>query len=68
MDWLLKELELLGSRSFTKQEIRDSLELVARGELRPFVTEIYRLDEAEKVHDRLEKGLITGRAAIVMDS
>ncbi len=65
---LSKELELLGSRSFTKQEIRDSLELVARGELWPFVTETYRLDEAEKVHDRLERGLITGRAAIVMDS
>jgi D-arabinose 1-dehydrogenase-like Zn-dependent alcohol dehydrogenase len=61
------ELEILGSRSFTKQEIRDSLELVARGELWPFVTETYKLEEAEKVHERLEAGLITGRAAIVMD-
>ncbi|HBK78731.1 MAG TPA: hypothetical protein DDZ83_03440 [Nitrospinae bacterium] len=64
---LAKELELMGSRSFTKQEIRDSLDLVARGEVWPFVTEIYKLEEAEKVHARLEAGLITGRAAIVMD-
>ncbi|MBT3352030.1 MAG: zinc-binding dehydrogenase [Nitrospinaceae bacterium] len=64
---LTHELELLGSRSFTKQEIRDSLELVARGELWPFVTETYKLEEAEKVHERLEAGLITGRAAIIMD-
>jgi len=64
---LAKELELLGSRSFTKQEIRESLDLVACGELMPFVTETYKLEEAEKVHARLEAGLITGRAAIVMD-
>jgi D-arabinose 1-dehydrogenase-like Zn-dependent alcohol dehydrogenase len=64
---LLNELELLGSRAFTKQELRDSLGLVAAGELWPFVTETYKLEEAEKVHARLEKGEITGRAAIVMD-
>ncbi len=64
---LTHELELLGSRSFTKQEIRDSLDLVARGELWPLVTETYKLEEAEKVHARLEEGSITGRAVIVMD-
>ncbi|MEE9240626.1 MAG: zinc-binding dehydrogenase [bacterium] len=64
---LANELELLGSRSFTKQEIRDSLELVARGELWPLVTETYKLEEAEKVHARLEEGSITGRAVIVME-
>ncbi len=66
-EMLAKELELLGSRSFTKQEIMDSLELVGRGDVWPHVTEIYKLEEAEKVHYRLEAGLITGRAAIVMD-
>ena len=61
------ELEVMGSRSFTKQELIESLELCARGEVWPLVTEIYRLEEAEKVHERLEAGAITGRAAIVMD-
>lgn len=60
------ELEIMGSRSFTKQEIIESLELCARGEVRPLVTETYRLEDAEKVHARLEAGSITGRAAIVM--
>ncbi len=64
---LANELELLGSRSFTKQEILDSLNLVARGELWPLVTETYKLEEAEKVHARLEEGSITGRAVIVME-
>ena len=61
------ELEIMGSRAFTTQEIVESLELCARGEVWPLVTETYRLEDAEKVHARLEAGAITGRAAIVMD-
>ncbi len=61
------ELEIMGSRSFTKQEIIESLALCARGEVWPLVTETYRLEEAEKVHERLEAGSIIGRAAIVMN-
>ena len=60
------ELEIMGSRAFTKQEIIESLDLCARGQVWPLVTETYRLEEAEKVHARLEAGSITGRAAIVM--
>ena len=36
---LRKELEILGSRYATRQEVLDSLDLVARGELWPLVTE-----------------------------
>ena len=65
---LQKELELIGSRTSTKQEKYDALNLVARGEIWPLVTETYRfeVEEVERVHGRLEKGLVTGRAAIVM--
>ena len=68
-DMVQKELELLGSRYATKQEVKESLDLVARGDARPVVTETYsfRVDEVEKVHDRLEQGAVTGRAVIVMD-
>jgi hypothetical protein len=44
----------------------DSLELVARGEFFPIVTERAPLDEAEAIHQRLEKGLVTGRAALLV--
>jgi propanol-preferring alcohol dehydrogenase len=64
---LRKELELVGSRYATRQEVLDSLDLVARGEVWPLVTEKVPLDEAEAIHQRLDKGLITGRAALVMD-
>ncbi|OGP68858.1 MAG: hypothetical protein A2170_07810 [Deltaproteobacteria bacterium RBG_13_53_10] len=63
---LTGELEVMGSRAFTTQEIIESLDLCARGQVWPLVTETYRLEEAEKVHARLEAGSITGRAAIVM--
>ena len=61
-----KELELLGSRYASRQEVIDSLALVARGDLWPLVTETYPLDQVETVHERLENGLVTGRAAILI--
>jgi propanol-preferring alcohol dehydrogenase len=65
-EMLRKEIELLGSRYASRQEVIESLELVARGELWPIVTEKAPLAEAEAIHDRLDKGVITGRAALMM--
>jgi alcohol dehydrogenase, propanol-preferring len=65
-EMLRKELELLGSRYATKEEVAESLELVARGELSPIVPEQVPLAQAEAVHQRLDKGLVTGRAALLI--
>jgi propanol-preferring alcohol dehydrogenase len=65
-DFLRKEGELMGSRYATRQEVLDSLELVARGELWPLVTEKAPLADAEAIHQRLDKGLVTGRAALMI--
>jgi propanol-preferring alcohol dehydrogenase len=61
-----REIEVMGSRYATKQEVIESLELVARGELWPLVTEKVPFTAAEAVHQRLETGSITGRAALLM--
>ena len=61
-----KELELIGSRYATRQEVIESLELVARGEIRPLVTEIRPFEEAEAMHERIGNGLVTGRAALLV--
>ena len=66
-DMLNKELELLGSRYATRQEVIDALAIVARGEVWPMVTEIRKLEEAEALHDRIEKSLVTGRAAVLIN-
>jgi D-arabinose 1-dehydrogenase-like Zn-dependent alcohol dehydrogenase len=65
-EMLRKEIELMGSRYATRQEVYESLELVARGELCPLVMEKAPLAEAESVHQRLERGAVTGRAALMM--
>jgi len=65
-DLLSRELEVLGSRYATKQEVIDSLNLVARGEVWPLVTDIRPLEEAEALHQRVEHGQITGRAALMI--
>ena len=63
---LLKEQDLLGSRYVTRSEILDALDLVARGDIWPMVTDIRPLEEAEALHERLENGAVTGRAALLI--
>ena len=60
----------MGSRYCTRQEVIDTLELAARGDVWPLVTEKYKfeVEEAERVHDRLEKGLVLGRAALMVSA
>lgn len=63
---LRKELDLLGSRYVTRSEIIETLELVARGEVWPMVTDIRPMAEAEALHERIEKGAVIGRAALLI--
>jgi propanol-preferring alcohol dehydrogenase len=65
-DILRKEIEILGSRYASKEEVSESLELVARGDVWPLVSEKVPLAAAEAIHQRLDKGLVTGRAALVI--
>ena len=63
---LLNEQDLLGSRYVSRIEVIESLELLARGEIWPMVTDIRKLEEAEVLHERLEKGEVIGRAALLI--
>ena len=63
-DMLTKEQSILGSRYVTRTEILDACELVARGKVWPLVTVIRPLQEAEAVHDLVERGQVTGRAVL----
>jgi len=63
-DLLNKEQSILGSRYVTRSEVLESLDLVARGEVFPLVTVVRPLEEAEAVHDLVERGEVTGRAAL----
>lgn len=65
-DMLLKEQDLLGSRYASRSEVVETLDLVARGEVWPIVTDIRPLNDAEALHERLERGQVTGRAALLI--
>jgi alcohol dehydrogenase, propanol-preferring len=64
VDLLYKEQSVLGSRYVTPAEVLESLELVARGEVFPLVTVLRPLEEAEAVHELVERGEVIGRAAL----
>jgi D-arabinose 1-dehydrogenase-like Zn-dependent alcohol dehydrogenase len=63
-DLLNKEQDVLGSRYVTRSEVLESLDLVARGEVFPLVTDVRPLEEAEALHERVERGEVIGRAAL----
>jgi propanol-preferring alcohol dehydrogenase len=63
-DLLNKEQDVLGSRYVTRSEVLESLELVARGEVFPLVSVVRPLEEAEAVHELVERGEVIGRAAL----
>ena len=62
---LLKEIEIIGSRYCSKQEVIDSLNLVSRGLITPLVTEKVSPNQANDLHERIEKGNVIGRAGII---
>jgi propanol-preferring alcohol dehydrogenase len=63
-DLLNKEQELLGSRYVTRAEVLEACDLVARGEVFPLVSDLRPLEQAEALHERVERGEVTGRAAL----
>ena len=63
---LNKEAMVMGSRYATKQECLDTLALAARGDFWPMLTEVHPFTEADKVHARLARHEVIGRAALTM--
>jgi propanol-preferring alcohol dehydrogenase len=61
---LNKEAVVMGSRYATRQECLDTLALAARGDFWPMVTEVHPLADADKVHARLARAEVIGRAAL----
>jgi D-arabinose 1-dehydrogenase-like Zn-dependent alcohol dehydrogenase len=65
-DLLYKEQTVLGSRYVTRSEILETFDLVVRGEIWPLVSDIRPLAEAEALHERVERGDVIGRAALLI--
>ena len=61
---IANEWEILGSRNVTKRELAEVVALVATGRVKPIVTGVYPLEEAESLHQRLRKQEIIGRVVL----
>lgn len=65
--FLREELIITGSRCATRQEIKESLELVKRGIVTPVVINTFPLDEANKVQPLIDRMELPGRTAFVFE-
>ena len=63
---IVKEIVLTGNRCVTRQEIRESLELVRRGVVRPVLLNTFPLEQANKAHQLIDEMKLTGRAALII--
>jgi alcohol dehydrogenase, propanol-preferring len=61
------EIVITGCRCATKQEIRECLELVRRGLVKPAVLQTFRLEEANRVHELIDNMKLPGRSAFIFD-
>lgn len=64
---ILDELNLTGCRCATRQEIRESLEMVRRGIVTPVVSNSFPLEDANVVQESIDKMQFKGRAVFLID-
>ena len=60
-----RELTVMGSRNCSKQDLRDVVDLVESGRIKPIYSETYPLEEAESVLERMAKGEYVGRPVLI---
>lgn len=65
--FIFDEIVLTGCRCATRQEIRESLDLVRRGIVRPAVMNTFALDEANRVQALIDNMELCGRTAFIFD-
>lgn len=63
IDWILKDVKVVGNIGFTRGDIMRSLELVAAGMVRPRV-ELFKFEEVNAAIEKLRRGEVKGRAVL----
>jgi 2-desacetyl-2-hydroxyethyl bacteriochlorophyllide A dehydrogenase len=60
-----RELEIYGSRSCGRQDLKETIDLVASGKVKPVVAECHPLAEANTALRKLEEGDLVGRSVLI---
>jgi NADPH:quinone reductase-like Zn-dependent oxidoreductase len=63
-EMVANEWEILGSRNVTKRELAEVVALVQAGRVRPVVTGVYPLEQAQAIHTRLGQQQLIGRVVL----
>jgi len=61
---ILRQVKVIGSMAFRPWDIYEALDLLGRGLIKPLYTE-YRLEDAAKAHEDMERGAVFGRAVLI---
>jgi propanol-preferring alcohol dehydrogenase len=59
------ELSILGSRYASRWDVAQAARLVVEGRIRPVVSETVPLAEVRALHDKLRRGALIGRGAVI---
>ena len=62
---IVKELEIIGAYATTREELALAFDLAAKGHVKSCVSDELPLQEASRVHSRLENREIAGRVVLV---
>jgi alcohol dehydrogenase len=62
---ILRQIKVIGSMAFRPWDIYEALDLLKRGLIKPFYVE-YRLEDAAKAHEDMERAAVFGRAVILV--
>lgn len=62
---VMLEAQMIGSRAATKQDVIETIELIAADKLHPVVSDSYPLSDFQAGFDVLEKGEIMGRGVLI---
>ena len=60
------EIEVVGSRANTKQELQETMDLVAQGRIQPIVDRIFSMEDVEEAFDSLRQGRVLGRNVLAI--
>lgn len=64
---VIKEKEIIGIRGSTRQDLVESIALVEKGIIKPYIYKTYHLEEINHALDQLRNGETLGRTAIIFD-
>jgi len=66
-DLYSRQISLIGSYGGRKFDLLNVISAIKKGKVRPYVTEILPLSQAQKAHERMEKGEVMGKLLLKID-